>query len=137
MVKQQGSSGLWDIKRARGGLVEVEFIAQFLQLIHARRHPEILDTNTHAALGKLAAAGFLEPGVAGGLKEACLLYHRITQVLRLCVTGAYDPAKSPTGLNQLVARAAGVPDFRAADSLVNDTQKQVAALFDGLIGPVG
>ena len=137
MVKEQGSAGLWDIKRARGGLVEVEFIAQFLQLIHAQRHPEILDTNTHAALGKLAAAGFLEAGVAGELKEACLLYHRITQVLRLCVTGAYDPAKSPAGLNQLVARAAGVPDIRAADSLVNDTQKRVAGLFDELIGPVG
>ena len=137
MVKEQGSAGLWDIKRARGGLVEIEFIAQFLQLIHAQRHPEILDTNTHAALGKLAAAGFLEAGVAGELKEACLLYHRITQVLRLCVTGAYDPAKSPAGLNQLVARAAGVPDIRAADSLVNDTQKRVAGLFDELIGPVG
>ena len=115
--------------------MEIEFIAQFLQLIHARRHPEVLDTNTHAALGKLAAAGFLEANVAAELKEACLLYHRITQVLRLCVTGAYDPAKSPAGLNQLVARAAGVPDIRAADSLVNDTQKLVAGLFDELIGP--
>ena len=137
MVKEQGSGGLWDIKRARGGLVEVEFVAQFLQLIHAQRHPEILDTNTHAALGKLAAAGFLKAGVAGDLKEACQLYHRITQVLRLCVTGVYDPAKSPAGLNQLVARAAGVPDIRAADSLVNDTQKRVAGLFGELIGPMG
>jgi glutamate-ammonia-ligase adenylyltransferase len=136
MVKEQGSSGLWDIKRARGGLVEVEFIAQFLQLIHAQRHPEILDTNTNAALGKLTAAGILEAGIAGELKEACLLYHRVTQVLRLCVTGAYDPAKSPAGLNQLVARATGVPDIRAAESLVNDTQKRVAGLFDELIGPV-
>ncbi len=136
MVKEQGSAGLWDIKRARGGLVEVEFIAQYLQLVHAARNPEILDTNTHAALGKLAAAGFLDAGVAGDIKEACLLYHRITQVLRLCVTGPYDPAKSPAGLNQLVARAAGVPDIRAAHSLVNDTQKRVASLFDELIGPV-
>ena len=120
-----------------GGLVEVEFIAQFLQLIQARRHPEVLDTNTHAALGKLAAAGLLAAGVAGELKEACLLYHRITQVLRLCVTGAYDPAKSPAGLNQLVARAAGVPDIKAADSLVNDAQKLISGLFEKLIGPVG
>jgi glutamate-ammonia-ligase adenylyltransferase len=136
MVKEQGSAGLWDIKRARGGLVEVEFIAQYLQLIHAASNPEILDTNTHAALGKLAAAGFLETGVAGELKEACLLYHRITQVLRLCIGGTYDPAKSPAGLNQLVARAAGMPDIRATHSLVNDTQKRVARLFDELIGPM-
>jgi [glutamine synthetase] adenylyltransferase / [glutamine synthetase]-adenylyl-L-tyrosine phosphorylase len=136
MVKEQGSAGLWDIKRARGGLVEVEFIAQYLQLVHAARHPEILDTNSHAALGKLAAGGFLDVGVAGEIKEACLLYHRITQVLRLCVNGPYDPARSPAGLNQLVARAAGVPDFRAAHSLVNDMQKRVAGLFDELIGAV-
>ncbi len=137
MVKEQGASGIWDIKRARGGLVEVEFIAQFLQLVHAAGNPAILDTNTHAALGKLAAGGFIEPGVAGDLKEACLLYHRITQVLRLCVSEAYDPATSPAGLNQLVARAAGVPDIRSADSLVSDTQKRVAAIFDELVGPVG
>jgi [glutamine synthetase] adenylyltransferase / [glutamine synthetase]-adenylyl-L-tyrosine phosphorylase len=137
MVKEQGSAGLWDIKRARGGLIEVEFIAQYLQLVHAAHHPEILDTNTHAALGKLGAAAFLDAGAAGDLKEACLLYHRVTQVLRLCVNGPYDPARSPAGLNRLIARAAGVPDIRAAHSLVNDTQKQVASLFDELVGPVG
>ena len=97
----------------------------------------LVEIDSRSLPGKLAAAGLLESGEAGEIKEACLLYHRITQVLRLCVTGAYDPAKSPAGLNQLVARAAGVPDIRAADSLVNDTQKRIAGLFDELIGPVG
>jgi len=137
MVKEQGTAGPWDIKRARGGLVEVEFVAQFLQLIHAARHPEILDTNTHAALTKFGSAGFLDGGVAHDLREACLLYHRITQVLRLCVSGTYDPAISPAGLNQMVASAAVVPDIKSAESLLIDTQTRVASLFDGIIGPVG
>ena len=136
MVKEQGSTGLWDIKRARGGLVEVEFIAQFLQLIHAARNPTILDTNTHAAFGKLAAAGLIDSGVAGDLKDACLLYHRVTQVLRLCINEAYNPANSPAGLNQMVARAAIVPDIKSAESLLIDTQMRVAALFHEIIGPV-
>ena len=136
MVKEQGSTGLWDVKRARGGLIEVEFIAQFLQLVHAVRNPAILDTNTHGALGKLASAGIIDVRVAGDLKDACLLYHRITQVLRLCINAAYDPAQSPAGLNQLVARAASVPDIRSADSLVTDTQQRVASIFDEIIGPV-
>ena len=46
MLREQGSGGVWDVKRVRGGLVELEFIAQTLQLIHAARHPEVLDTNT-------------------------------------------------------------------------------------------
>src|SRR5207244_6758906 len=50
MLKEQGQGGVWDIKRTRGGLVEVEFIAQTLQLTHADAHPEVLDTNTLKAL---------------------------------------------------------------------------------------
>jgi glutamate-ammonia-ligase adenylyltransferase len=137
MVKEQGSYGIWDIKRVRGGLVEIEFIAQFLQLIHAASNPEILDTNTHAALGRLAGAGLLEAQIANDLQQACLLYHRITQVLRLCVSGPYDPTTSPAGLNQIVARAAIEPDVKTAESLLADTQVRVAAIFDQLIGPVG
>jgi glutamate-ammonia-ligase adenylyltransferase len=136
MVKEQGSTGIWDIKRARGGLVEIEFIAQFLQLIHAAQIPTILDTNTHAALAKLGSAGVIDAGAEHDLKEACLLYHRITQVLRLCVNDAYTPTRSPSGLNQMVARAAIVPDIKSAESLLVDTQMRVAAIFDEIIGPV-
>jgi [glutamine synthetase] adenylyltransferase / [glutamine synthetase]-adenylyl-L-tyrosine phosphorylase len=137
MVKEQGATGLWDVKRARGGLVEVEFIAQFLQLIHAAKHPEILDSNTHGALAKLGAAGLMSATLASELKEASLLYHRITQVLRLCVAGAYDPATSPAGLNQMVASAAILPDIKSAAALLSDTQQRVAAIFDEIIGQVG
>ncbi|HEX2760153.1 MAG TPA: bifunctional [glutamine synthetase] adenylyltransferase/[glutamine synthetase]-adenylyl-L-tyrosine phosphorylase, partial [Rhizomicrobium sp.] len=49
----------WDLKHAPGGLVDIEFIAQTLQLIHAPANPDLLDTNTIAALEKLRAAGLL------------------------------------------------------------------------------
>ena len=137
MLKEQGNSGLWDIKRVRGGLVETEFIAQFLQLIHARSHPSVLDTNTFAALGKLAAAKLLDASHAHDLRQACLLYHRITQLLRLCVDGPYSPHTSPLGLNQLLAGAALVPDIGSAESLLADTQARIAAIFDEIIGPAG
>ncbi len=125
---------MWDIKRTRGGLVELEFIAQTLQLIHAPADPGILDTNTVGALRKLAAAGFIAPEEARILLAAGQLFHRLTQVLRLCVDGIHDPAKSLPALNQLAASAAACPDIRAAESLLSDTQQEVARLFDRLIG---
>jgi glutamate-ammonia-ligase adenylyltransferase len=137
MLREQGQGGLWDIKRVRGGLVELEFIAQTLQLIHAPAHPGVLDTNTLAALEKLTLAGLLDPVTASELREAGLLYHRLTQVLRLCVDGPYDPAKSLPALNQLVASAAACPDIPTAESLIADTQAEVARIFDRLIGPAG
>ena len=137
MLKEHGRGAVWDIKRVRGGLVEIEFIAQTLQLLHAPEEPGVLDTNTLAALAKLVAAGFL-PAITGDvLRQACQLYQRLTQELRLCVSEAFDPKASPAGLNRIVASAAGTPDIVSAESLLIDTQTEVAELFDTLIGPAG
>ncbi|MCA3559791.1 MAG: bifunctional [glutamine synthetase] adenylyltransferase/[glutamine synthetase]-adenylyl-L-tyrosine phosphorylase [Aestuariivirga sp.] len=136
MLREQGTGGLWDVKRARGGLVELEFIAQTLQLIHAHRHPEVLDTNTLAALEKLHGAGLLSESDHAALRRAGLLYHRLTQMLRLCLDGPYDPAKALPALNLLVATAAMTPGIAAAEAHLAEAQGEVAAIFGRLVGPV-
>ena len=39
IAKEKGTDDIWDLKQVRGGLVDVEFIAQYLQLVHARSQP--------------------------------------------------------------------------------------------------
>ena len=46
MEKEKGARDIWELKQTRGGLVDVEFLAQYLQLIHAAEHPHVLDQNT-------------------------------------------------------------------------------------------
>jgi glutamate-ammonia-ligase adenylyltransferase len=136
MLKENAPYGLWDIKRARGGLIDIEFIAQYLQIAHAHEAPEILNTTTYRALEKLMAAKLLGEEQGRVLKDACLLYQRLTQVLRLCVTGPYIPQKVPSGLNRIVASTTTAPDIGAAEALLADTQAQVTALFSRLVGPL-
>ena len=69
--KEKGTGDIWELKQVRGGLVDLEFIAQYLQLVHAHAHPEVLSTNTVDALVNLERAGLLSaPGggrpAAGG-----------------------------------------------------------------------
>ncbi|MCB1380750.1 MAG: bifunctional [glutamine synthetase] adenylyltransferase/[glutamine synthetase]-adenylyl-L-tyrosine phosphorylase [Alphaproteobacteria bacterium] len=135
MLKEHGRGGVWDIKRVRGGLVEVEFVAQALQLVHASAMPDILATNSMVALRRAVAAGVLDQRDGQALLDACMLYHRLTQVLRLCVSDDYQPATSPAGLNRIVASAAATPDILTAEALLADTQSQVTSIFDRLIGP--
>src|SRR4029079_6557356 len=52
-------ASVWDIKQIPGGLVDVEFIAQYLMLLHAAHHPEILLSNTGKALRTLARLGLI------------------------------------------------------------------------------
>jgi [glutamine synthetase] adenylyltransferase / [glutamine synthetase]-adenylyl-L-tyrosine phosphorylase len=134
MLKEHGAGGVWDIKRVRGGLVEIEFIAQTLQVLHGPRDPSLFDTTTEKALARLLTAGILRTGAGQTLREACNLYHRVTQVLRLCVNGPFDPASAPAGLSRIVASAAACPDIATMEALLADSQAAAAAIFDEIIG---
>ncbi len=134
MLRQHQNQSPWDIKRVRGGLVEVEFIAQFLQLIHAHKHPEILETNTLVSFEKLRKAQLLSPDDSDVLIAAARLYHRLTQILRLCLDVDYRPEAALPGLNHAVAQAASLPDVVTAEALLVTTQARVATLFDNLVG---
>ncbi|MEG6510070.1 bifunctional [glutamine synthetase] adenylyltransferase/[glutamine synthetase]-adenylyl-L-tyrosine phosphorylase [Methyloligella sp. 2.7D] len=130
---QKGTDDIWDLKQVRGGLVDLEFIAQFLQVVHAAEHPEVLDQNTEAALSKLAAAGVLSASDAELLIPAARLYHNLTQVLRLCVTGPFRPREAPQALKDLLARAVEMPDFYELESELAQVLAAVHEAFDRLI----
>jgi len=105
----------WDLKFAPGGLVDIEFIAQTLQLAGAAR-ADVLDTNTIEALRKLEAAGVVAPDQAAILIDAASLEHALTQILRIALDGTLEPAEATTGLKALLVRAAGVDDFDTVES---------------------
>ncbi len=134
MLREHQATSPWDIKRVRGGLVEAEFIAQFLQLIQACNVPQIIDSNTIACFEKMRNAGLLSMDHANDLIAATRLYHRLTQILRLCLDTEYRPEHAPVGLNKAIAQAAAQPDLAATEDLLRQTQARVAQLFDDLIG---
>ncbi len=124
---------IWDIKYHRGGLVDVEFITQYLQLIHAHEHPQVLDPNTIVALEKLQIKGLLGAADAAILLPAAQLYNDLTQLLRLCVEGPFRPEAAPDGLKSMLATAAEVPDFPAVEALLRRRLAEVAGRFEALI----
>ena len=111
IAKEKGTEDIWDLKQVRGGLVDVEFIAQYLQLVHAEAHPGVLDQNTIEAYRKLRDAGLLAHAHADVLIPATRLLHDLTQIVRLCLEGRFDPATAPSGLKDLLARAGDAPSF--------------------------
>ncbi len=133
IAAEKGTDNIWDLKQVRGGLVDLEFIAQHLQLVSAAAHPEVLDQNTLAAYRKLADAGVVPAAETDRLIQATRLIHNLTQVLRLCLEGAFDPSTAPGGLKALLARAGGAPDFTALERDVRETLANVEVQFKELI----
>jgi glutamate-ammonia-ligase adenylyltransferase len=137
MIQEHTESNLWDLKRKPGGQVDIEFIAQYLQLVHAWENPDILQSNTFQAIVKLQENGFLEKPTARALLGAITLYQSITQFLRLCVDGSFEPQSAPTRLNGALSRLAGQPNMAAAEAVLADQQTAIAAIFTQLIGRDG
>jgi [glutamine synthetase] adenylyltransferase / [glutamine synthetase]-adenylyl-L-tyrosine phosphorylase len=134
VAAEKGDGVRWDLKYAAGGLVDIEFIAQYLQLVHAATMPEILDTATASVLEKAGRLGILAPEDAEVLRPATRLYQGLSQILRLCISAPFDPTSAGSGLTALLARAADVPDFATLDVHLADTQARVRKSFVRILG---
>lgn len=132
----KGSGNPWEVKQAPGGLIDIEFIAQYLMLLHGAAHPEIFSPTTPLALRKLRDAGVLEAGAAETLEAASSLYQGLTQLLRLAIDGLFRPADSPRGLTEMLLRIGDSPNLSHLEALLAETQKKVREIFVATIGPV-
>ncbi|KIZ44445.1 MULTISPECIES: bifunctional [glutamine synthetase] adenylyltransferase/[glutamine synthetase]-adenylyl-L-tyrosine phosphorylase [Rhodopseudomonas] len=137
IAQEKGEDDVWDLKYAAGGLVDIDFIAQYLQLIHAAQAPEILNVNTLAVLDNATRLGLLPHAAANVLRPAARLYHDLTQILRLCVSEKFKPETAGEDLLRVLVRAGDAPDFSALQARVKETQAEVRAVFLKLIEGAG
>ncbi len=131
--KEKGPCDVWQTKTYQGGLIDVEFIAQFLQIVHAAENPDILDQNTAKALAKLTAAGFLTAADGDALLKAAALYQDVSQIVRLCTEAGFDPKDAPRDLIHLLLHVTGEPDLPQLEARLRETYADVARLFAALI----
>lgn len=134
IFQEKGSDDIWDLKNVRGGLIDLEFIAQFLQIVSAETAPGVLSQNTMEAFRQLRAHGLLSEDDADVLIPAGQLFHDVTQVLRICVTDSFKPGSASEGLKGLAARAGGVPDFGSLEEMLKETAGAVSARFSAILG---
>jgi len=130
---EKGERDVWDLKYAAGGMVDIDFIAQYLQLVHAADKPDILDVSTLHVLDNAARLGVLPQSEAEVLRSAARLYHDLTQILRLCVTERFKPETSGEDLLRVMARAGDAPDFSSLEARVKETQTEVRRVFRSVV----
>ncbi|KZD02671.1 bifunctional [glutamine synthetase] adenylyltransferase/[glutamine synthetase]-adenylyl-L-tyrosine phosphorylase [Oceanibaculum pacificum] len=134
IAREKPGKILWDVKLGRGGLVDAEFIAQYLQLRHAADEPEVLHQNTTEAFARLAAAGHLAAGHAETLDRATRLWRRLQGLLRIAVgETAFDEATATEDQKAALVRAGEAIDFARLKQNIEATAAGVHLLFQELI----
>ncbi len=133
MAKEHKAGSPWEVKHLRGGLVDIEFTAQYLQLAFGGQHPDMLDSNTARALERAAIAGVLDRSDCAILTEALGLWSAVQTVLRQTIAGGFDEATAPRGLKDVLVRAAGLTDFKSLTDRMEDCAANAHEVFRRLI----
>jgi [glutamine synthetase] adenylyltransferase / [glutamine synthetase]-adenylyl-L-tyrosine phosphorylase len=125
--------GRFHVKFGRGGLVDVEFITQALQMRHGARYPGVRRANTLAAIRGIAAAGLLPPADCDTLVEQYRFLRRVSLGLRLFGTRPSDTLEV-AGPNP--ARLATTLDYPSRKDFLDDYRRRagwVRALYDRVV----
>ncbi|MBB2196144.1 MAG: bifunctional [glutamine synthetase] adenylyltransferase/[glutamine synthetase]-adenylyl-L-tyrosine phosphorylase [Gluconacetobacter sp.] len=136
IARELPPEGPWDIRRRPGGLMDVEFIAQTLQLVAGTA--EARSPCTREALRLLARHGDLPPAAESTLLRADRLWRSVQSMLRILfgTRPPTDPATIPAATSDILLREIGVASMDEALGLMDDLARSVRALFVTLVGPV-
>jgi glutamate-ammonia-ligase adenylyltransferase len=80
---QTAAAGSADVKSGLGGIRDIEFLVQGLQLLHLPQHPALLTGNTLAALRRLGRAGLLSSDEAASLAKDYSFLRRVEHCLQI------------------------------------------------------
>jgi glutamate-ammonia-ligase adenylyltransferase len=120
--------GRWHVKLGRGGLVDVEFLAQALQLVHGAARPGVRRASTTAALAALGRAG-VRPD-ADALAARYRFLRRVSTALRLLGARPTDTLELAGPMPARVAAALGFPSREAFLAAYREHTGAVRAAYD-------
>jgi [glutamine synthetase] adenylyltransferase / [glutamine synthetase]-adenylyl-L-tyrosine phosphorylase len=122
--------GRWHVKLGRGGLVDIEFLAQGLQLVHGATHPDARQAGTTAALRGLARAGALPVDTAHALAEHYRFLRRVSAALRLLGARPTDTLELAGPMPTRVGTALGVPSREAFLAAYKEHTEAIRRTYD-------
>jgi glutamate-ammonia-ligase adenylyltransferase len=132
--KEKPPSDIWDFKLIPGGLVDIEFIAQYLTLVAPAKAvaPPPAGTHTMEALKGLGTA-LMNANDLDTAVEALALFTEVSQIVRLCIDGDFAPKDAPAGLVDLVCRAGDYPDLKHLEADIRRYSKAVRGIFQTVL----
>ena len=119
-----------NVKLGRGGIREIEFLAQVFQLIRGGRDPGLRDRSTRATLRTLAERKLLSAAVVDQLLDAYTFLRNIEHRVQYLDDAQTHVLPVSAEDQLLVAQMAGFADAAALNAALDQCRQQVAAQFD-------
>jgi [glutamine synthetase] adenylyltransferase / [glutamine synthetase]-adenylyl-L-tyrosine phosphorylase len=106
-----------EVKRGRGGIRDIEFAVQLLQLVHGRLDPDLRSPTTLTALAELGTAGYVDEEDAGQLADAYRFLRSLEHRLQLRDSTQVYAMPVADDERRRIARSLGLRDAAGASAL--------------------
>ena len=126
-----------DIKRGPGGIREIEFLVQALQLIRGGREPQLRERRLLPAMQALVEAGHMTADAGAVLTAAYRFLRRIENRLQMLADAQTHALPERDSDRQRIAAALDHADWEALRDVLDAHRAQVTAEFDALLAPRG
>ena len=127
MAAGRKASEPFDLKHRPGGLIDLEFLAQYLVLEHAARHPPIAERSAAAVFRAAEAAG-LASGPAPW-KELAETAARLADLQALFRLSGESPPEHMPALARLAAERCGCAGFAGVNERIEQDGDLVRRFF--------
>lgn len=132
IAKEFPTTNPWALKHVRGGMVDLDFIAQYLVLRYGYAHPAIWHRGARAVFEHAQAENLLSEAVTLPLIEAKKFLSDLLSLLRLSAPGGLIQDDAPAGLKRLLIEGMRMEDFDALKAKVVALERNVTHVFDTL-----
>lgn len=126
----------WDFKHLPGGLFDIDFVAQYLALLHAAARPDLLAPHPAEMLRRMAEAGLIERTDAERLQATRTLLSDVQSLLRLTLNGdesAFDETSAPEGQRRLIAATEDAVDLASLKARIATEAAAARAIYERII----
>ena len=131
---ESADEDIWAIEQKRGGLIDTEFVAQYLQLSHAAETDGVLAGDSAAVFEAAGSHGLIEPEAAQELADAATLWRNLHGILSLTVEEGFVEATAPPALLAVIERACDVTNIDSLKEAMRETAARTAGHYDRLLG---
>lgn len=133
IAREKGETDFWNTKLVAGGLLDVEFIAQYLVLRFAETSPSLLLHAPPAIIAEACRLGLLDDTAGGLVLAAYRTQAALAQLISLSIEGPFDPARAGAGVVRRLCAVANQPDLSALQSELADMRSHVRSVLRELL----
>lgn len=130
IAKQFPTQNPWALKHIRGGMVDMDFIAQYMVLRYAAEHPSIWHRSARQVYEAAQTDGIIASDITAPLIEAKKFLSDLMSLLRLSASGGLITDDAPIGLKNLLTECMRVEHFSALKETLLTLEANVTQAFE-------